>query len=76
MTRDEILQALRMLAMGRIHPEHERLAEALAAVFLKDSCDICVMPGGKHFGPCPNNPDAVIPSDEQVQTAKRRKKAD
>lgn len=58
MTKDQIMQALRRLAHGfPNHPEVQELAESLSVVLAKSSCEHCVMPGGKHFEPCPNNPE-------------------
>jgi hypothetical protein len=55
LTKDEIMQVLRLTAMGRTgHPLQEQMAEKLATLFLKGSCEHCVMPGGQHFDACPN----------------------
>jgi hypothetical protein len=61
--KDEIMQALKLTAMGRVgHPLQEQLADKLEAVFANPGCDVCTTPGGEHMRGCPNNP---LPEAEQ-----------
>ena len=64
MTKDEILQALRITALGRAgHPLQEELAEKLARVFASALPVRAELPAG-------------IVTDAVVSETKRRKKAD
>jgi hypothetical protein len=64
MDKDEIMQALRLLAMGRVgHPLQEQLADELARVFAS------ALPVRVEVPAC-------VVTDAAVVEAKRRKKAD
>ena len=64
MTKDDILQALRLTALGRAgHPLQEQLADELARVFASALPVHAELPAG-------------IVTDAVVSETKRRKKAD
>ena len=48
MNKERLSELLNMLAMGR-RDAVEELVDMLTG------CEYCVMPGGKHHKPCPNN---------------------
>lgn len=77
MTKQDLIDQLKRLAMGRLDA-----CEAIADILMPDGCEFCVMPGGQHFGPCPNNPeptfDVALPTDkliEAVEAQHAKKKA-
>lgn len=59
MKKERLTELLHLLAMGRCDMVDE-LADILTGKPEKAECDLCVMPGGKHFGPCLNNPDQSL----------------
>lgn len=81
MTTAEILHALRETAMGRANTVYQvELAEKLSALFAKNACEFCTMPGGKHYGPCPKNPERdqftdIYKTEAPSEPAKRTRKA-